>query len=357
MEMSKFQVRPIDGKLLQPFNIQLKGLSLEHFVRVIGRSRPMGIFKQLGRVDGELVFQSNREMNGQIDLKNLIVSFSNQSVTGRQKISLVRTSLDFSGGRFSGIVNTVSLKEGLFAGDVSFNFDSAFRSGVIRAKVKELNFSPSVQNLLVGGEILPLELYGQAKVEQGEFEHWVGHVGTAGVRTRNLQTGRAKFLTEWKRQDQELKGKLSVESLHLEKSLNLSEVLHPLFLRPSTETLPTHWKGLHANISVKSDGGSWKQLGVLGENGEQSIKLSSQGAWKRDGEIVGQINTKMRGLPSLEWNLIGDRKRLSAFPSSAMLRGLAKRAERLSTKDQALDHKVFESLKARRELFVKKKSD
>lgn len=334
------QVKWDDKVVVEPFKVTFDGVSLEHFVNVVGKASPMGVFNSLGRIYGSLNVKSAEEVEGYFDLKDLQLAFSNQGNHGRQDIEQVRLEVNYSQNRISGLISRMQFEEGDFSGTMSFNLDSALKEGAVQVKVKEASFSPSIQKLLVDGTLSPLELYGQAKIEDGEVTQWKGTLGVKEVRGESWGLDRFKLSSDWV--DRTIFGDLRVQKIYFKDDHRITPIIRSLMLKKELENGESAWTELRARVQMDDVRGSWTQFSVVNEN-DKSIKLTSKGKWLRDKEINGLVKVQSKSYPSLDWSIVGGWKSLQAFPEPKSLKKIIATNQRRKDKS-LLSEKWFEKM-------------
>ena len=335
--------------LVEPFKVGLNGFSIEHLGSAVGRKGFGGAFNKLGRIFGNLEFKAFDDVSGLLHFKDMEVAFSNRGSHGRQVVKNVMTEISYQNQRFSGLVRRIELDKGFFAGTLSFNFDHLFKSGAIQLKINQLQFSPSIQKLMVDGEMDPLEIYGQALVTDGMFSNWRGVLGVPKARGKYWQVQRIKIDSTW--ESAVFKGKLVIEKFQLEPEERFSQVIHPIFLELDQKPKLTQWRSLVANLEIDSLGGQWSGLKVKlnREGGFLRGRLKSEGTWLKNEKIKARVELSRPNWPNMAWGLDGDWSEMYIYPSLEMVKKLALQSR---TQKVKLNDKVLKNLKLRREEFV-----
>ncbi|MDC0980219.1 hypothetical protein OAQ84_00640 [Bdellovibrionales bacterium] len=341
LEVQSFRVQFAEKVKISPFSILFDGVSLEHFVSVIGSRGPMGVFNSLGRVYGTLNFESVDQMSGDFDLKGLELAFSNNGVHGLQLISQLRLNLERVKGRVSALINRIDIEEGGFSGALSFNLDPTLTEGDLEVKVEELSFNPAVQRLLVGGELSPLALHGKAKIIKGEVEQWRGTLETQSVRSEYWELDEFKMDMKW--MSKTMYGDVRVKSIQLKEGSRVRPITESLLLSKSLKEGNSAWRGLRAELEMDSARGSWKKFKAVNAV-DSEIRLFSYGSWFRDGELDGVISVESPTLPKLDWSIVGGWKSLRVFPTAHSVGKLLSLSEKSQQSKKVLSESWFEDL-------------
>ncbi|MCB0422098.1 MAG: hypothetical protein KDD61_13960 [Bdellovibrionales bacterium] len=336
------RIHNTDGVInVDPFQVDFDGFSVGHFINIVGLDSPTGIFNDLGRIYGSFKVGSLQEMSGVLDVKDMELSFSNHGVHGRQKIEQVRLELDYSRQRFSGLISRIQLDDGSFSGTLSFNLDSGFKSGVAQVKVKELSLNPSIQKLLVDGNMSAMELYGKAKISEGAIEQWKGTLGAQEIVGASWGLKDFKLNSEWHRET--IFGDIRAESLYFKKGSRFLPISRALLLNKDISNGESRWQKLSAKMELNAKEGKWKDLKVTYENSPKT-RILSHGAWKRDSEMLGVISVHSPLLPKLDWTVVGDIKSIQVFPSAASIRKILVASKKNRLQDSIVSEKWFEEM-------------
>lgn len=253
------------------------------------------VISRLGLWTG--VFKMQGLQNWSLDgfLENLEVVFSSASVRGKQLIRRIHTVASRNGSVVNGQVDEMQINDGQFFGFITINWDAIKKSGEAKAQIERLSLSPSIQSLLVGGELAPIKIQGEGRFIDQRLEEWTAQAEMAeakgkgwlgrGLKVQSKSVGKdaafdleanqlqvqpgSKYLEQIKVLVPEFEEGLSWQNAKAQLRLGDSggEILS---LSATQEDLPLHWKGR----------GSWVR------NGDLSAVVSFTGAGKSRSFVV-----------------------------------------------------------------------
>lgn len=305
------------GWEMDPLVIQLKQFSLQHLLDFLGRKGYTGVIGAFGFLSGELKVKSPDEVQFGGRLEGLELNFSRRSVRARQKFKSFHGELALKDGRVSGLVKDFELENGVLKGLISINLDRHFLAGVFQVRLDEILFQPNVQRLMLGGEMAPMALFGQGRLEGGQVNFWSGELGTARIDAANWRVDTLKVHSEF------AKGQmaLSVRMLGAEvgESNFIWPQLKPLFLGYEKIGSPLRLRHLSGRLEIFAGGGRWRNTMATVKPGE--VLLSSHGNWQ--GNLVeGLVSVDFPGVKMVRWELKGPWSNLEISPSARTAREL-----------------------------------
>ncbi|MCB0412886.1 MAG: hypothetical protein KDD50_01040, partial [Bdellovibrionales bacterium] len=170
------------GKVrLDGVKLTIEQFSLKSLLNYFDSKGPSGILSQYGFLDGELSIDSLEKMSWKWSLSDVEMHFLNRGRRGFEKLNFISGQMNLADHRFSGLIEKIDFDKGEFKGEISFNVDETFRSGLAQFNVSRLIFSEGIQGLLFGGSSSTAEVYGQAKIEDGLVKKWRGSIGFSEI--------------------------------------------------------------------------------------------------------------------------------------------------------------------------------
>ncbi|MEZ4873198.1 MAG: hypothetical protein R2827_13345 [Bdellovibrionales bacterium] len=311
---------------------------IETLLKILQREGPSGVFKDFGKLSGEIQVASADKINFRWSIEDSAAVFSRANQKTYQKLSLVAGELDYRDRRISGIINEATLDRGEFVGKLSFNLDDQFSNGVLQVAIEHLKFHPTVQKVMVDGVLGSMGIFGQAAIDQSSIARWRGSfaVGKIFGKDWGIKQAKIKSLYDGKNfQANTQLDELTLSKEHLfhpwmetlfESNKKESWILSPVRFDFKLVENGVEWKNLTANFGVKS--------------------LNSFGNWK-EGKLFGQIRRKgsakkyMLLGESNEWFLKDDKSNLIPIFANSGVLPTVKAIEPIKN----LGQKVLESAK------------
>lgn len=326
ISIKPFSFQPFQKDAVAQIKVQVEKMSLKKVIESFGRTGPSGVLSQFGELNGNILLDLPQNLQADWELSDLDMYFSNFGVRGFQKIKKLFAKMSFEQGRFSGLVDKVEMDQGEFAGQISYNLNQHFNEGLIQVKVDKLNFHPSIQKLLINGTMEPLAVYGQAKVEGGNFTKWRGVIGAASMKGEGWSANGLKLKSDFAQDF--LFASLSVTSAELDGEHELQRLIAPVLLRFDEVTQPLTIENMNAQMEIKRHDGNWKKVSFKTAKSPK-IQVVSNGKWGEDGQLRGQVRVKMPSYGWLNWNIFGEANSPSISPSVQMMKRLAQKKSKL----------------------------
>lgn len=323
----RIQLNPwSNGVGWKPFTIEVKDLALKKLIHSLGRIGPSGVLSDFGRIAGKLEVTSFEEMKFTGQIRNLEAMFSRYGQRGHQRIPSVQGELHLNEGRFTGLIDQIKLDQGEFKGVFSFNVAKDFREGLLQLKVDHLEVNPIVQKLLVGEELAPLGIYGQAKMEDGQIVRWRGDVGVSEVQGDKWSLAGVKLRGLF---DQgRFSGRVQVSEAKVEPQHGYHEVIRPLYLGRGSGGDPVQLTRISGDVEFDRRSGKWRRFQAR-DKGNRVI-FASSGEWVFQGPVHGLVSVDFPELKLLEWDLSGNVKDPRLLPSAKMLKQMARKNPELN---------------------------
>lgn len=266
------------GELKTPAVLKISKLQMQPVLEALGRQVLPKVLARPGVWSGELTYLNPNSWKLDGNLESVEVVFSNRSVRGKQVLEKLHTAVERTSSRIEAKVGQLEIRDGAFAGELKFALQDDWRNGEFRADIQKLLFSPSIQNLLVGGTLGNLKFTGKGSLRDGELGGWEGDFELEGV------TG-----IGWAAQGVRVKSRYSPGVFHLEGRA-LEGRLEPEWsaysqlqtVRPETQG-PVAWRDVQAKIDIQANGGLIHSVSGTEVEAKQPWRL--KGSWVRDGEF------------------------------------------------------------------------
>ncbi len=310
----------------QPLLIQLSRFSFENLFKAFNRVPPREMVHQLGTITGDLTVTSPQDVRFNGALNNLTLVFS---VTNRREFQVfenITGELAFADSRFSGLISSAEVKDGVFNGKVSFNLDEKFTSGLFQTEIAKLQLQPTVRELIFLGGAPHLEIYGQGEIVDAKMNSWTGSFGIPSYQSNELELGPTKFQAQWK--NNEWQGLMTSQNAQFLKASPFFSVLNPLYLEENPRDDRVHWRQLTAKILFGAKGFRWER--ASSRDLTKDIVFSSQGSWTLDEGVKGMVTVDFPVLKLLKWELEGPLESPRLSPSPKMLKELAQKRPDMS---------------------------
>lgn len=269
------------------------------------------VLSRLGVWSGTIVYTSWRDWKLDGFLENLEVAFSNQSVRGKQSVRRMHTVVSRGGARFEGLVDEAVLHEGDFLGLVNLTWNEDAASGEVKVRLERLSLSPSVQNLLIGGEATPIKFQGEGRLTASGLEDWTAAAEIARINGRG-----------WNAEALEVKGKslgpnvrmdLNVAQLTLESAWRYGSHLKEL---GEERARGVRWRHGSGQILLTKGGG--EALGVTAAE-ISGAQWRGRGSWVRDGDFKAAVSL-ITGNISRRFSIHGNAGELHVEPETGSAR-------------------------------------
>jgi len=325
ISIENLKIVPWEQKI-EPFKISIQKLSLKKLAEALRRTGPDGILTKFGEVSGLIEVQSPQDVVFKGELKNLELFFSNKGVRGSQAVNSLKGELSLKDDRLSWIVSDVDLAGGSFLGMISFNMDREFRKGIIQITVENLVFNSSIQELMTGGSVGPLALFGQAKLEDGLLSQWRGSIGIKNAGGVSWALNGLKYSSVFDSKSAEMdsvEGKLTVNDFVMEPGHNLFKTIRPLFLGEVKKDENVKFFNIESNLGFQRGSGSWNKTRA-NVNGSE-IVLSAEGEWNFQDGTKGTITVDLPELKLLKWELSGPFSDIDLIPNYQVLKKWAQK--------------------------------
>jgi hypothetical protein len=265
-----------------PAQFKVQKLQVQPLVEAFDRQILPTVLARLGVWSGTVSYASPARW--QIDgfLENAELIFSNQSVRGKQLVRSVHTLAQRTGSALELSLAAVQLQDGDFAGSVEMRLGEDGRTGAFNLNIEKLSFSPSIQALLIGGQMTPLKLTGSGRLESGELVSFSGQAGVPELKGDG-----------WRVENLAVTTKYAPGVFHLEAKAQRAEADARWRLFSQLQNMRADpldamaWKDLGLRLDVLGKGGTIQSFSAteLGRN----LAWRGKGSWVRDGGLTGSL--------------------------------------------------------------------
>lgn len=285
---------PIEMK--KAATLKVAKLQMQPILEVLGREVLPKVFAKSGVWSGDIQYLNPHAWKVDGHLEGLEVVFSNRSVRGKQIIDSMQTLLKTADNRIEGKLSDIRVRGGEFAGHIDFKLHEDWRNGEFKAQVERLRFSPSIQNLMLGGTVGTLKLDGRGLLQDGELSKWDGELELEQI------TGEG-----WQVDGIQLSSRYTPGLFHLMGQAKKARVTptSPVFsqltvVKPGEEDVFS-WTNLRTEVDVQADRGFLHDLSGYEDENREVWKI--RGSWVRDGEfnanlVIGGNRKKIYSLTS-----------------------------------------------------------
>ncbi len=273
----KFKIQELEAHIerkkikISPYKVSMKDLPINYILKAIGKEGLSGVFSDFGVMSGELSVE-NKEFTLDYSVKEASLYFSKKGSFSQQKIDLFSGRLNYSSGRVSGVVDKIALDQGVFKGDLSFNFDSKFQKGVLQTAIPEIQFSPTIQRLVSEGSLGGMSLFLRAEIDRGQMTTIKGVVGINSVLTPSWDMKGASLKFIYKNKKSNLQVRVKQASVRGEGALK--SALQEVFVSKELEL-----SKLRAKLLINQNGFEWSSLRAQLNKPKASSTLKSHGVW------------------------------------------------------------------------------
>jgi hypothetical protein len=164
-----------------------------------------------------------------------------------------------------------------------------WRTGSFRADLSNVVFAPSVQALLWGGQMRPLKVEGEGRLQDGDLKAWKGNFNLDGFKGDG-----------WAAENLAVKSRFQNGVFVMDSKLGSLEFSPKWRFYPELRGLVgetgAKWKDLNARIDVQKNGGAVHLSTVADSLG---TSWRGHGTWVRDGEFTGQLAVRHGGKSQL----------------------------------------------------------
>lgn len=263
--------------------LKVTKLQMQPVLEALGRQVLPRVLARPGFWSGELLYLHPKSWSLDGHLENVEVNFSHRSVRGKQVADRLRTRIKRQATRIDAVVDEVQIRGGDFFGQLHFSLEEDWRNGDFRADIDKLRFSPSIQNLLLGGNMGDLKFSGKGSLKDGELQRWEGESSLERV------TG-----SGWSLEGVQVGSRFSEGVFHLDGRAKRAQI-HPAWyayselqkIRPDSEG-SVGWKDIAARVDILSHGGIVHAVTAMDQELNQTWRL--KGSWVRDGEFNAILN-------------------------------------------------------------------
>jgi hypothetical protein len=283
-------------KQFDHLQINFKDIQMDRVLNGKDQFPLSGIVKDYGVVNGQMDVRQNT-IEGQWSLKDTSVIFSKKNKRHLQAIDQLKGRFEYKKGIAVIELDSAQIKKGIFEGLVRFVYDKYKNLIQSTSQIRKLNFSPEIQELLLGGAISPISLEGdlvmegQAPIRQGQLKAKAESFSSLNVSAQNLIG-----LLGW--QDSAPQLALSAEKITVEKGDNHHWIFASL-LHESVSLRRIDFQQVYAKM-VKAD--SQKTLMIEKATalvpGVGRFAMKGKASWE---EGQGQAQWQFSKGSSLDW--------------------------------------------------------
>ena len=263
------------------------------------------VVARAGTMTGVVSLLDAREWDVNGRLEGAEIVFSNQNVRAKQIITAVEVAAHREADVVRAALDHFAVQDGAAGGRIKFAYDLAQRQGSADVDLENLSFNPAVQNVLVGGQVAPVQIHGTGTVRDGAFAGWLGKLSTPGL----IGNG-------WRAELIEAQTNLTPQKVFVINAHAAQASVDPRWRHFATlQTMLTapgdsyEWRDLSARVSVRADGGAITGLRAGGANAQP---WTLNGTWVRDGEANALL--KLGGVKARVYRLKGEKGALAVDP-------------------------------------------
>ena len=290
-----------------PFKAQLKKWDLEKTLQVFSVTSLDRVLAQYGQLNGEVEVEWPKSANFIGEVKELALAFSSKGVRGKQPIDNLAGEFKWTPKGVKGRIDQIlfpsidveETEERQSLGDIRFQFAEDLTKGKIQAEVHHMSFDPSIQKLLIGGEISPLSLTANMVVRDGEISNWQGKLNIAELKTETEEVQKLEVQSSVKKKKIVLKTK-AAKGL-LKKNSPYYQKHQELFADYPEDDV--QWQNLRFQLEVGEEQTTWRRSSVRLKPG---IALNSWGQRSVKGELSGTLDWRAKGQSKVRWKLGGN---------------------------------------------------
>ncbi len=265
--------------------MRITKLQIQPMLEALGRQVLPAVLSKPGVWTGNVTYLSPNAWELDGHLENVEVVFSHHSVRGKQMLEKLRTHVEKSANKIEAKVDELVIHQGEFKGLLQFSLQDDWRNGQFQAAVEKLRFSPSIQNLLVGGTLGNLKLSGQGGLQAGELARWDGQFELDQVSGRG-----------WQAQNIDVRSHFSPGVFHLDGRVGKVLVNSDWSSYPQVQMVypqaarEVHWRSLSAKVDIQANGGSIPLATAVLESQPAEAPWRLKGSWQRDGELSALLS-------------------------------------------------------------------
>lgn len=278
-----------------PLLMKFEEVSLESVAEILGVSQFPLIFSSLGFWDGQLKVDSdqNYQLNG--EWKGLKLNISNKSLRGVETISKIQTSAQVKKDHVHLLLSDFEILGGSRGGELEVNYSLQEHKGKLNAYFQNLKLSSAVQNLLIQGEMDPVELKLRGEIQADSFVGLSGEFSSSEARGQgwNLKgiSGKLNQVSPEK-----FKGEVLAELFNWEPHFRYHPLIEEVARSFESPSFPRKMERLKAQLVIESQKGELSSV----RSAWGAKKLEMEGAWKRGGSLNAEVrlskNQSRRGL-------------------------------------------------------------
>ena len=318
IQSDKFQIMPFAEKKVEPFSVIIDKFSLKYLVELMGGKALSGLLTDSGKVSGVLNVDSHESLNFVGDVSDLEIMFTNQKRRRLQIVHDVSGKISLNKERLSGYIDKIDISGGKFEGILSFNVDRHLSNGLMQLKIDSLQFADQISNLMFYGKASPLQIYGQAKFENGRVSEWRGNFGFAKVDGDDWSLDELKADSHFN--DGKFEARVRVKSISANKNSLVYATLSPLYLR-KINTVDVQLDDMIFNLEITSAGGKWFKF--KGADNKNNLLFASSAQWDTDNQLSGWVSVDFPKKKLLNWDVAGQLNAPYFVPSIGLLEELA----------------------------------
>jgi hypothetical protein len=291
-----------DEYFREPARVRLLQLQMQPVTEALNRKLLPAVISHLGLWSGQVEVQNRSTWNFDGQLENAEIIFANQSLRGKQVVEKLHTRAVSKNGAIRVHIDDVTLREGQFKGFMEGELVGDGRSGAFQVQVDALSLAPSIQRLLIGGNLAPLTVHGKGVLSEGELNEWSGVSTCVDVQGEGWRARAIQLHSVYRA------GTVTIDGDAKSVVVNGSWSLYPQ-LRPVLNELPADvvWRSIGARVEIQKTGGTLQALTASQEGG---AVWKSKGSWVRDGEFNGTL-TVNHGRRAQNFSLRGERGQLT----------------------------------------------
>lgn len=296
------EFKTLEPLVFSPVSLHISDLSLDALLVFLNRSHPSPALGQLGRFNGEALFQTPEQIQLKGYHSDFDLIFANNGSRQIQRIQKFRTEMTLSGQNWNGRIDEIQMERGQFEGFVEVHSSKNMKNFEIMADFKKLQLSPAVEGLMTKGGSAGV-LHGQLKAgfDEGMLKLLEGVAQSDQIRSEGVEVKAPQLRIATTKGDFEIRAQ-GLE-LRLPTSLPILEQMH----RPSEKLEFDQVTGIFKTSYLKD--WHWKSIKMTSS---QRV-LQSQGGWDDKNNLYGTVEwTENGNLKKVEkaekWNITGTRE-------------------------------------------------
>lgn len=317
-----------------PFTVQIVSLDLAKLLATVGVRGPDGVIAQFGRLQGDLHFEATDSARFEGSLRDVDLSFSNQSVRALQKIESIGLAVTIAKDQVNARFEKPILRNGEVDGFLSLHLDRSLKRGSAEATIGHLSFDPAVQSLLVNGTFGTVDGVAKATIQDSRITDFSARIKLGSTTGSVLKFEGLEVVAD-RKGDEPPKVIFDSPALQLNQGSAFFKSLEPAFFGHVFDGEWIPLRKFHAETALfgptETTVFEWSRATAVLEAGQ--IQFTSIGALTQDRQLSGVFQLDYPLVKKLAWKLTGS---LAAPALSDQAESLAKFKSRVEINDRVL---------------------